>query len=106
MIRILPLRHFDDVGSLLNVLGCLLGSIFLRKPLFSEHGIAKIHLNSIIHATKRAQIGGELGRISAKKVVWMMREAFLDHFRRYFSADKISVFEPRNISKSGAIQTE
>ena len=69
MIRKMALRHFDDVGSLLHVLGCLLESIFFsRKTLFSEHGVAKIQLNSTLHASKRGpnwvksvEFGGKSG---------------------------------------------
>ena len=58
----------DDVGSLLDDLGSLLGSnFFSTKSRFSEHGVAKIQLNSTLHASKRGL--GEIGRISAKKAV-------------------------------------
>ena len=43
MNRKRALRHFDDVGSLLHVLGCIWDQFFSpRETLFSEHGIAKI----------------------------------------------------------------
>ena len=62
--------QYDDVWSLLHVLGCLLGSIFFtRKTLFSEHCISKIQLNYIIHASKWAQIGVKLVEFRRKSGV-------------------------------------
>ena len=65
------MRHFDDVGNLLHVLGCLSGSnFFSRDTLCSEHGVTKIQLNPVIHAAK-IKIGsnrGEVGHISAERV--------------------------------------
>ena len=37
---------------------------------------------------------GVIGPILAEKVVWMMREAFWDHFRTQKKFDKISLFRP------------
>ena len=43
--------------------------IFSRKNLFYEHGIANIQLNSIMHATKWAQIGVKLAEFRRKSGV-------------------------------------
>ena len=69
----MALQHFDDVGILLHVLLHVWDDafwdqfFFSRKTLFCEHGIAKIQLNSIIHASKWAQNGVKLVQFRRKK---------------------------------------
>ena len=82
MIRKRAFRQFDDVGSLLHVLGCLLGSIFFleKNAVFGawyNQNTAKFHHT----CQKMGSNLGVIGPILAEKVVWMMREAFWDHFR-------------------------
>ena len=82
MIMERAFRHFDDVGSILHVLGCLLGSIFFLEEnavfeAWYNQNTAKFHHTCHKMGSNR----GVIGPILAEKVVWMMREAFWDHFR-------------------------
>ena len=78
---------------------------FLRKTPFYEHGIAKIQLNSIIHASKWAQIGVSLVEFRRKSGVddaWSLLGSFpnIIFFWKLFT-----FWAPNEIfSKSDAIQ--
>ena len=81
-------------------------NLFMRKTPFSEHGIAKIQLNSIIHATQWAQIGVELVQFWRKSGVDDAGSLLGSFPHIIFIPKKFTFIDtpPRMFSKSGAIQ--
>ena len=72
MIRKRALRQFDDVGSLLHVLGCLLGSIIFPEEnavfgAWYNQNAAKLHHTCHKMGSNRGE--NENDRISAEKLV-------------------------------------
>ena len=96
----MALLHFDDVGSILHVQFFSSG-----KTLFSEHGIAKIQLNSLMHASEWAQIGVKLVLFQRKKWCRWCGKPFGIISEHNFLWKIFTFLTPSRIfSKSGTIQ--